>query len=486
VDTDSLGRELAVLFDDGAPEVTLEELHRRSEATLRTPAQRRPALIAVVAFLTVLAVGLGTWWMSSDRDPTADTSPPTTVGEVTPTTVTPTTASDQSTPTSEPTNTTLAEAEGIVGRWHYASGAIGQEIGRGDDFAFAGDLVAALRSDSRGVAVLDLDSGEEVWQADLSDQSGTILEFAAGSLTWATYDQVGAYSVDGEPMWEHAFDDDRWPSQAVVRDDLTAVALNPTMEGDFAPPLIVQFDQSGNVVWSVELADSRIDEDLQWGDLLVADDGVVVQTTDALYRLDWTTGTQTWRVPFAEADIETFAEIPPVYDDGVVYGADPGDDGEILGVDAATGETRMALQVGSDPRLIGVVDGWLIYTDETGVHGINTDTENTWAIEMPEATAVIADGQVIAVSTNTLAVLNPDGEQQSQLPTQIQQPQPQPVIVGEILLVPGWESTEAIDTTTGQTVTTWQGESTSNVLPVDERRALLGVAGDGIHLLEAP
>lgn len=95
MDTESLGRELAVLFDDGAPAVTLEELHRRSEATLRTPAQRRPALIAVVAFLAVLAVGLGTWWMSSDRDPTADTSPPTTVGEVTPTTVTPTTAPPQ-------------------------------------------------------------------------------------------------------------------------------------------------------------------------------------------------------------------------------------------------------------------------------------------------------------------------------------------------------------------------------------------------------
>lgn len=424
---------------------------------------------------------------TSGSSPVPTLSPPSsgsvTGGGVSTTTVT---ASDQSTTISEPVNTPLAEADGIVETWHYASGVTGREFGRGDDFAFTADLVAALLPGSRGVAVLDLESGDEVWQADLPDQSGTLLEFAGGTLTWATYDQVGAYSADGQLIWEHGFDDERWPSQAVVRDDLTVVALDPTMEGDVAPPLIVQFDQSGNVVWSAELADSRPDEDLQWGSLLIADDGVIVQTTDALYRLDWATGTQAWRAPFAEADIETFTETRLVYDDGDVYGADPGDDGEILGVDAATGQPRMALQVGSDPRMIGVVEGWLVYTDETGVHGIDTDTEDTWDVDMSEATAVIADGQVIAVSTNTLAVLNPDGEQQSQLSTLIQQPQPHPVMVGEILLVPGWERTEAIDITTGQTVMTWQGESTSNVLPVNERRALLGVAGDGIHLLEIP
>lgn len=449
-----------------------------------------PKLSALRIVLATLLFVVGCDQTGTGDSSTATTTSPSSSGSVTglDKSTTTETASEQSTTTSAPAGTTTQPVPGgITETWHYSSRAIGREIGgRGDDFAFGGDLVAALISDSRGVAVLDLESGQEMWRRDLPEQSGRILEFAEGRLTWATYDQVGAYSVDGGSLWEHRFDDDRWPAQAVVRDDLTVVALDPTIEGDVAPPLVVQFDLSGNVVWSAELSDSRRDEGLQWGDLLLVKDGVIVQTTDALYRLEWTTGAQGFRVPFAEADHETFAVTGLLNDDGVVYAADPGDEGEILGVDAATGDIRLALQVEPNPRVVGVVEGWLVYTDETGVHGVNTETEDTWHADMPEAKAVIDDGRVIAVSPNTLAILNLNGEAQLQLTTQTQEPQPQLVTVGEVLLVPGWERTEAIDIATGQTVMTWHGESASNVLPVDERRALLGVAGDGIHLVEMP
>jgi hypothetical protein len=74
-----------------------------------------------------------------------------------------------------------------------------------------------------------------------------------------------------------------------------------------------------------------------------------------------------WRSPFAEADIETFGLAGGAYSEGVVYVADPAsefsgqDGGEILGVEAVTGQVELALTDGRTAR--GWCCWWL-----AGVH----------------------------------------------------------------------------------------------------------------------
>jgi hypothetical protein len=381
---------------------------------------------------------------------------------------------------------------GLSEIWHHSSDAIGRYSIAADDFLVSDGRVAVLGgNDAQSLTVLNIDSGRELWQMDFPEHPGTILGFTGDRLMWATYERVGVRSGNGESLWEHHFDDARWPTLSAVNDDRAVVALDPTMEGDDRPPLIVQFDEAGHLLWATELSGSNVDEDLQWVDLLVVDDGVIIQTTDALYRLDWNTGSQVWRSPFAEADIETFGLAGGAHSEGVVYVADPAsefsgqDGGEILGVDAVTGQVELALTVGRGPRVVGVVGGWLVYTDEAGVHGVNTESRDSWHVEMTGAQAAVKDGRVYAVSPNFIAVLTPTGDQESGVATSAGQPQLPPALLGQTLIVPGWEGTKAIDISTGQIVSEWPGSFYSPVIELDWGRALIGVAGDGIRLVRS-
>lgn len=458
------------------------ETERRRRA-LRTAAGR-PGLASVLAVMS-LVVGA--------CDAGAGDTSTTSMSEI------PTTSSDSagsSTTSMATASTSLPLMDGPTEVWHYRSGAIGREIGRGEDFATSGGLVAVLIGEEvQGAAVLDLESGQELWHIEFPDSSGRILDLS-DHLTWTTYDGVGAQSLDGQPLWDYEFDDTRRPSSAVVRDSRTAVLLDPTTEGDYQPPLVVKFDESGNVLWSAELSEARNDEDLQWVQSILVEGGLIVQTTDALYRLDWESGSQDWRVPFFEADVETFGMTGLLESDGVVYAADPAGEfsghvgGEILGIDAVTGETLLHRAVGRSPRLVGLVDlyeTWLVYTDELGVHGVATESNGSWdATDLPNAVAGIAEGRVIAVSPDTLSIADADGDFTHQVPTTVTEPVLQPVLIGNIVLVPGWQGTTAIDASTGRTLETWPGESYANALQVDHSRAVLGAAGDGVYLLRAP
>ena len=331
---------------------------------------------------------------------------------------------------------------------------------------------------------------------EFPEHPGTILSFAGDRLLWATYERVGLLSGDGKPVWEHHFDDARWPTLAIADDGLTVVAMDPTMEGDDRPPLVVQFDDVGQVVWETELGGSNLDEDLQWVDLIALDGGVFVQTTDAIYRLNWNTGTQEWRSPLTEADIETFGLVGHVYYQGVLYVADPisefsggqfqGAGGQIQGVSAANGQIQMALEVGGGPRVVGVLDGWLVYTDESGVHGVDLASGGTWHQEMAGAQASIEGQSIVVASLNSIAVLTPTGDLESSTPVSQGQPQLPPVLIDQWMLVPGWEGTTAIDLATGEVINEWRGSFYSPVYEIDGRRVLMGVAGDGVYLLQSP
>ena len=257
----------------------------------------------------------------------------------------------------------------------------------------------------KGLAVLDLESGSVIWEMDFPDQPGTLLAAANGRLAWATPERVGVNGPDGTALWEHHFEsDDRWPSLGVFDGDRLIAALDPVMEGDERPPVLVQFDHLGEVLWSTELAGSRVDEDLQWTDLLLVDGGVIVQTTDALYRIDSLTGDQEWRFPFADAAVESFTHAGTMVWDGIVYAADPAgefsgrDGGEVVGVDAVTGEIYLAFPAARNPRIAGVLGRWLVHMDESGAHGQSLDSRDVWTHTDLGAMGTIDGANVFTIS----------------------------------------------------------------------------------------
>jgi hypothetical protein len=402
------------------------------------------------------------------------------------TTSTPIGASSSAVPpptSSPPAATTRPEAGGLVQTWRYPSDAIGRSLGTEDDFAVDGGRVAVLVGvEAHGVAVLDLESGEEVWQMAVPESPGTVLDFVDGRLTWATYEQVGAWSGDGEELWTHRLRDSRWPTRAVTHEDRMVVALDPTMEGDDRSPRVVQFDPSGTLVWAEELEGTRADEDLQWADPIVADGGVFIQTTDALYRLDWMTGSQDWRSPFREARVESFDTTAIAHSDGLVSASDPG--GEVLVVDSITGEASVTLRTGPAPRVVGRIEGWLVYTDEQGLHGYRSRPGTTWSVDLPGVEASIEAGRIVGVSSTRLVVVRPGGEVESDASTDAGSPQQSPLLVGDVVVAPGWDGTRAIDLGSGRVLRHWPGQSHAPARRLDDRQALVGVAGDGLYLME--
>jgi outer membrane protein assembly factor BamB len=261
------------------------------------------------------------------------------------------------------------------------------------------------------------------------------------------------------------------------------VALDPTTEPDVRPPLVLQFDGAGEILWDSELTEANVDEDLQWTVPLIADDGIIIQTTDALYRLDWETGIQEWRSPFGEADVETFGLTGTIYSEGHVDAADPA--GEILALDALTGEVLLDIGVPRGPHITGVARGWLMYNDPLSVNGVRVGSGETWNFDLAETSAAIVGERVIVVSPTTVASLEPDGTVISRVGTSGGLPQLPPIPLRKTVIVPGWEGTKAIDLDTGQVANEWRGSFYSPSYILDEDHALVGVAGDGIYFVES-
>lgn len=93
---ETLGRDLATLFDHGAPEVTLTDLEYRASERTRSVRSRRPLLVLTGAFAVVLIGGVAIGLLSQPE------SPETTV----PVATTPSTSSAPVTTTPEPPTTT--------------------------------------------------------------------------------------------------------------------------------------------------------------------------------------------------------------------------------------------------------------------------------------------------------------------------------------------------------------------------------------------
>lgn len=396
--------------------------------------------------------------------------------------------------TSEPpVTTTLPPLVELSEVWHFPTLAIGRYLHASFDFAVSNNRVLVLEgTEAEGMAVLDLNSGSVEWRFAFPASPGTVLGFEGSRIAWATYEQVGVHSADGSLLWEHAFDDERWPSTAAFQDDHLTVALDPTTEGDFRPPLVVQFDRVGAIAWSTELSGANQDEDLQWSSLLIMDGGVIVQTTDATYRLDLATGTQLWRVPFADAEVESFIHTGGTVSDGVVYVADPAggfsgqEGGEVLGIGLETGDVMLTVGEGRAPRIVGIVDGWLIYTESTGVFGVHVSTGAVWHERTDDVSASLESGRIVVASPSAVGLLSPTGEREAWATTDIGIPQQPPVLLGETVIVPGWEGSYAVDLATGELIKTWAGGFDAPAYKLDEKRALVGIAGDGLYLVAIP
>jgi hypothetical protein len=395
-----------------------------------------------------------------------------------------------------PVATTIGSVESPLAEvWHHASDAIGRYQGAGDhDFLVLGDQVAVLDGEeSDAVQVLDLGSGQMLSNMNFPQSPGNLLAAQHGMFLWGTYQQVGVNTADGTTIWDHDFGDDgRWPTSAVVDGDRLIVALDPVMEGDGRPPVLVEFDSSGNLLWSAELQGANPDEDLQWTDLLLTDGGVIVQTTGALYRLDSATGAQVWRLAFEESQIETFGLTGTMVRDGSVYAADPAsessglDGGEVVGVSVEDGEIHLAFPAARSPRIVGVAGRWLVHSDESGIHGQSRDSRDVWTHTDLGALASIDEGGVVMASPESLALLDENGEVLREFAVDAGSPAMPPVRLGEVVLVPGLQGSKAIDFTTGQVIAEWPGSFYSPVLEVDPSTALVGVAGDGIYLVRLP
>jgi hypothetical protein len=95
---DKLGHDLATLFDQGAPEVTLDELEHSATKVQKPPLARRPIVALTGAFAAVVLAGVAIGLITQPESPES-TNPPAT----TPTTVAPTVT------TAPPVTTTLPE-----------------------------------------------------------------------------------------------------------------------------------------------------------------------------------------------------------------------------------------------------------------------------------------------------------------------------------------------------------------------------------------
>lgn len=392
-----------------------------------------------------------------------------------------------------PVTTTFPEMLGLTEVWHHRSSISGYQR-LGADFLAFGSKVAVLQGEEADrLEVLDTATGDVAWGMDFPEPKGKLLTANTDRLVWATENLVGVASADGDTLWDHDFDGDgRWPSLAVFDGAGLVVALDPVMEGDERPPALAKFDQSGNVLWTTELQGTYPDENLQWTDLLLADGGVVVQTTGALYRVDLQTGTRDWRSPFAEVAVESFAPTGTFYSDGVVYAADPAseapglDGGQVMALDAANGEAHIVLPAARAPRVVGILDRWLVFTDESGVHGQSLDSRDVWTHTDLGALATIDGDRVMTVSPTALAVLGTDGEPEHEVDADGGTPQLPPLVLGERVIVPGWEGTRAIDVATGATINEWPAPFRSPAIAIDSSTALIGVVGDGIYLVRLP
>jgi hypothetical protein len=98
-----------------------------------------------------------------------------------------------------PPSETQAPSARLSEIWHHPSEAMGRySVAAYGDFQFSDGLVAVLTgNDAQGLSVLNLDTGEELWQMAFPEHPGTILHFAEGRLLWATYERVGMHSGNG-------------------------------------------------------------------------------------------------------------------------------------------------------------------------------------------------------------------------------------------------------------------------------------------------
>jgi outer membrane protein assembly factor BamB len=453
------------------------EIDRRRSAVPR-PRRRAGWLVAVGAAVGVSAVLVAVAFLRTGP-PSASVVPSSTL-QPGPSTTTPT--------TSITTNPSSGRLEDL---WEFQTQAIGRYLGSGEDFIPAAERVAVLTGEeAEGMAILDLESGRVLREFRFPRAPGTLLAFDGDQVVWATYESVGVNSEGGVGDWSHDFGDDRWADRGVTVDGSILVGLDPVMEGDFQPPGMVRLSEEGAVLWSTDLAEVGLDEDFQWVDFVVVGETLLVQTTKAVYGLETETGEQIWRVPFLEASVEHFSAASVVVSGRNVFVGDSGPtQGQILGIDIASGQVSLERATGPNPRIVGAAQGWLIYVEGSGIGGLGLDESDDWFRpigegSLPGVTAALVDTGVMVVSSDGLEILQTDGQVLRSLPSSdFENPTGSPALLGGVALVPTVDRTTALDLVSGEVIAQWPVQFSSSVEVIDQRRALVTFPGESLKMI---
>ena len=481
-----LGPRLRRLIDDAAPPVDLDRITRQSPK-VKWSRPRRVVGYAAGAIALVGATVVAATLFSGD-EPSAG---PTTVASTSPSTVSSTTSSIEVTTT----HGAVPSDGGLTEIWSFPSASIGRFV-LGPDVVVTSEVAAVTTGlENTGFAVVDLSSGDVLSRTSFSETPGTLLAADDARVYWATTSRIGASSFDGTRLWEAPIDAGRWPSRAVLVDDSVLVSLSALSEPDRRPPVVVRLGPTGSEVWMTELSGVTGDEELQWVDMVVVDATLVVQSSGAVYGLALDSGEERWRTDFSTAEVEHFTQTGITVEDGVVYVADPtAQEGQILGVDADSGETVLDIVTEATPRIVGVLGDWLIHTDEAGIHGRSLTRQDAWVHPVldetdrgPLVAAGLSDGLILYATRDGVGMVDRTGEHLWFTEAARRLPRPgvrRPIHTGSTVIVPTWEGTFAVDPTSGEIVAEYPAEYHAPTISLGPGRALVAVAGTGLTLVE--